>query len=124
VVTLDGKKRDLTTDVLVITDGSGVVATAGIMGGESTMVSDGTRRIFLEGASFDAARTRQGARALRLATDASSRFERGVDPDGTSPARASSTRSMRIRRRRRRSSFRCGDASSAAPWERISRTGK
>ncbi len=86
VVTLDGKRRELTPDVLVITDGSGVVATGGVMGGASTMVTDGTTRVFLEGAAFGAARIRAGARAMRLATDASGRFERGVDPEGTARA--------------------------------------
>jgi phenylalanyl-tRNA synthetase beta chain len=86
IVTLDDKERDLTPDVLMITDGSGVVATGGLMGGASTRVSEGTTRVFLEGASFSAARIRAGARALRLVTDASQRFERGVDPESVPAA--------------------------------------
>jgi phenylalanyl-tRNA synthetase beta chain len=84
--TLDGKDRALTPDVLAITDGSGPVALAGIMGGESTRVTDGTTHILLEGASFHPARVRAGARELKMTTDASSRFERGVDPEGVPAA--------------------------------------
>lgn len=82
LVTLDGKERALTPDVLVITDASGPVALGGLMGGDPTAVSDGTRDILLEGASFSPARVRSGARSLGMATDASARFERGVDPEG------------------------------------------
>jgi phenylalanyl-tRNA synthetase beta chain len=84
--TLDGKDRALTPDVLAITDGSGPVALAGIMGGESTRVTDGTMRVLLEGASFHPARVRAGARELKMTTDASARFERGVDPEGVPAA--------------------------------------
>ena len=80
--TLDGKDRTLRPEVLVITDASGPVALAGIMGGESTRVTDATTRVLLEGASFHPARVRAGARELKLSTDASTRFERGVDPEG------------------------------------------
>ncbi|HMB68163.1 MAG TPA: phenylalanine--tRNA ligase subunit beta [bacterium] len=82
LVTLDGKRRELPAGTLVITDDSGAVATGGIMGGESTMVSDATTEIFLEAASFHPSRVRHGSRGLRLQTDASARFERGVDPAG------------------------------------------
>jgi len=86
LVTLDGVERALNGEVLAITDGAGPVALAGVMGGEPTMVTDGTVNVFLEGASFAAPRVRAGARALRLATDASARFERGVDPAGVPAA--------------------------------------
>jgi phenylalanyl-tRNA synthetase beta chain len=82
ITTLDGKPRELGSETLVIADGSGPIAIAGIMGGQSTMVTESTTNVFLEGASFSAARVRSGARALRLVTDASARFERGVDPEG------------------------------------------
>ncbi|GJM44684.1 MAG: phenylalanine--tRNA ligase beta subunit [Gemmatimonadota bacterium] len=82
LTTLDGKAHELTSDVLLITDGSGPVAAGGVMGGEATMVSEATTRVFLEGASFSPGRIRAGARSLRLTTDASARFERGVDPEG------------------------------------------
>lgn len=86
LVTLDGKRRALPDGTLLITDASGPVATGGIMGGESTMVSETTRAVFLEGASFHPARIRLGSRGLRLATDASARFERGVDPESVPDA--------------------------------------
>ena len=86
LVTLDGRDRELTGDVLVITDGGGPAALAGIMGGNPTAVSDSTRALLLEGASFASARVRIGARALGMATDASARFERGVDPEGVAGA--------------------------------------
>lgn len=79
LTTLDEKERELGPAVLVITDESGPIALAGIMGGDPTAVGPATRRIFLEGAVFGSSRVRQGARALRMATDASHRFERGVD---------------------------------------------
>jgi phenylalanyl-tRNA synthetase beta chain len=80
LTTLDGKPRELTTDILTIADESGPVALAGVMGGESTMVTPETRRVLLEGASFAPALVRGAARSLRLVSDASNRFERGVDP--------------------------------------------
>ncbi|NNE44076.1 MAG: phenylalanine--tRNA ligase subunit beta, partial [Gemmatimonadetes bacterium] len=86
LVTLDGQERDLGDATLVITDGSGPVATAGLMGGEPTMVSDSTTAVFLEGASFHGPRVRAGSRHLKLLTDASARFERGVDPAGVDAA--------------------------------------
>ena len=82
LTTLDGREREVGAGVLLITDGSGPVATAGIMGGEATRVSESTRRVFLEGASFAPAVVRTGARGLKLTTDASARFERSVDPEG------------------------------------------
>jgi len=78
--TLDGHERSLNGDVLLITDASGPVALAGIMGGEGTMITEATTGVLLEGASFSAHRVRSGVRALKHATDASARFERGVDP--------------------------------------------
>jgi phenylalanyl-tRNA synthetase beta chain len=81
LTTLDGKERGLTPDTLLITDASGPVAIAGIMGGEDTMITEATTSVFLEGASFGARRVRSGVRALKLITDASGRFERGVDPE-------------------------------------------
>jgi phenylalanyl-tRNA synthetase beta chain len=86
LITLDGKDRATGPEVLLITDGAGGIAAGGIMGGEATMVSDSTTGIFLEGASFSPVRVRGGARAMRLVTDASARFERGVDPEGVAPA--------------------------------------
>ena len=80
--TLDGVDRALDPEVLVIADASGPVALAGIMGGEPTEVTDATRAVFLESAAFTPAVVRRGARRLGLATEASYRFERRVDPEG------------------------------------------
>ena len=80
LTTLDGKPRELTPEVLVIADRVKPVALAGIMGGAESEVTDGTTTILLECAVFQPARVRRGARALGLATEASKRYERGVDP--------------------------------------------
>ncbi|MGH7501553.1 MAG: phenylalanine--tRNA ligase subunit beta [Longimicrobiales bacterium] len=82
LVTLDGVTRKVTPDVLVITDGTKPVALAGIMGGEASEVRESTRNLLLECALFDPKAIRRGRRQLDLSTDASYRFERGVDPDG------------------------------------------
>ena len=79
LVTLDGQERKLTADTLLITDASGPIALAGVMGGESTEVHDGTVNILLESACFDPATTSLTSRALGLVSEASMRFERGVD---------------------------------------------
>jgi phenylalanyl-tRNA synthetase beta chain len=81
LVTLDGVIRRLSPEILLITDGTRPVALAGIMGGEATEVRETTRNILLECALFDPATIRRGRRVLDMATDASYRFERGVDPD-------------------------------------------
>jgi phenylalanyl-tRNA synthetase beta chain len=86
LTTLDGVARELSPPVLVIADDSGPIALAGIMGGEATMVTETTRRVFLEGASFEAHTVRQGSRHLKFATDASARFERRVDPESVGRA--------------------------------------
>lgn len=80
--TLDGVERALDPEVLVIADANGPVAIAGIMGGEPTEVTDRTRAVFLESASFTGSVVRRGARRLGLHTEASYRFERRVDPEG------------------------------------------
>jgi phenylalanyl-tRNA synthetase beta chain len=86
LVTLDGKERIPEPGTLLITDESGPIATAGILGGAGTAVSESTTAVFLEGASFHPQRVRTGSRALRVSTDASARFERGVDPEGVGAA--------------------------------------
>ncbi|MGH8495095.1 MAG: phenylalanine--tRNA ligase subunit beta, partial [Gammaproteobacteria bacterium] len=78
---LDGRAIALDPDVLVIADGSGAIGMAGIMGGEPTGVSSSTRDVFLESAFFAPAAIAGRARRYGLATDASQRFERGVDPE-------------------------------------------
>lgn len=82
MVTLDGERRRFTPAMLLITDQDGAVAVAGVMGGESAEVREATRDVFLECALFDPRSVRATRRELGLSTDASYRFERGVDPDG------------------------------------------
>jgi phenylalanyl-tRNA synthetase beta chain len=79
--TLDGVDRRLGPEALVIADAERPVALAGVMGGEDSEVGEGTTRLLLECALFDAGLVRKTARPLGLSTDASHRFERGVDPE-------------------------------------------
>jgi phenylalanyl-tRNA synthetase beta chain len=79
---LDGRVVELDEDMLVIADHSGPRALAGIMGGENTGVSEATADVFFEGAFFSPDVISGRARRLGLHTDASLRFERGVDPEG------------------------------------------
>jgi phenylalanyl-tRNA synthetase beta chain len=83
---LDGRAVTLTDDMLVIADASGPVGLAGIMGGGSSAVSDSTDAVFLEAAYFSPDAIIGRARRIGLHTDASLRFERGVDPIGQVPA--------------------------------------
>lgn len=76
---LDGKEVSLTSDVLVIADGSGPLAMAGVMGGENSGVTPSTRDVFLECAFFAPLAIAGRARRYGLHTDASHRYERGVD---------------------------------------------
>jgi phenylalanyl-tRNA synthetase beta chain len=84
--TLDGVERELSTDMLLITDDSGPIALAGVMGGTSTEVSEHTRHILLESANFDFVSIRRTSQHLRLVTEAAQRFGRGLDPQLTVPA--------------------------------------
>lgn len=81
--TLDGAERALDDQMLMICDGEKTVAVAGVMGGLNSEVTDSTTNILLESACFNPVSVRRTARKLNLATDASYRFERGVDPEGT-----------------------------------------
>lgn len=78
--TLDGKVRSLDFEDLLITDDSGPIGIAGVMGGASTEVSDTTKSIILEAAVFDPISIARSARRHKLPSEASKRFERGVDP--------------------------------------------
>lgn len=80
LITLDGLKRSLEPDMLVIADAERPVALAGIMGGLETEISDQTRNVLIESAHFDPISIRRTARRLGLSTEASYRFERGADP--------------------------------------------
>ena len=81
LTTLDGEERDLDSSMLMIADGEGVVALAGIMGGADSEINDGTTDVLLESAHFDALSVRRTARRLGMHTEASHRFERGTDPE-------------------------------------------
>lgn len=84
--TLDGVRRTLSDEMLVIADAVRPVALAGIMGGEETEISSRTTNVLLESAYFHPLSIRRTARALGMATEASYRFERGTDYEA--PARA------------------------------------
>jgi len=86
LVTLDGIDRALEQTDIVIADSSGPIALAGVMGGQSTQVGPETRNVLLETASFDPISVRKAARRLALHSEASHRFERGVDSQGVEAA--------------------------------------
>lgn len=88
---LDENEATLTDEHLVIADDSGAIAVAGIMGGQSTAVTEKTCDVFLESAFFTPSAIRGRARKLGLNTDSSQRFERGVDPEITELALALAT---------------------------------
>ena len=79
LITLDGKERALKSDMLMICDMEGPIAVAGVMGGQNTEIDVNTTDVVLESAYFDPTSIRRTARNLGLNTDASYRFERGVD---------------------------------------------
>jgi phenylalanyl-tRNA synthetase beta chain len=79
--TLDSAVRALDPDDLVITDDRGPIGLAGVMGGASTEISNGTTAVLLEAAYFDPARISRAVRRHRLPSEAAKRFERGVDPE-------------------------------------------
>ncbi|MXZ75641.1 MAG: phenylalanine--tRNA ligase subunit beta [Gemmatimonadetes bacterium] len=79
--TLDDVDRTLDGEVLMIADHETGIGVGGVMGGLDTEITPETDRVFLEGACFDAVRVRRGSKALQLQTDASRRFERGMDPE-------------------------------------------
>lgn len=80
LITLDGKQHELPPGALVIEDGSGLIDLAGIMGGQSSMITDQTERILLQAAVFSPERVRMTSRALGHRTEASGRYEKGVSP--------------------------------------------
>ncbi len=81
--TLDGKEHLLDPDMLMICDGKGPVALAGVMGGQNSEILPTTTRVLLESAYFNPVSIRKTAKRTGIATDASHRFERGVDPAAT-----------------------------------------
>jgi len=80
LTTLDDVTRDLHTDDLLITDGSGPIGLAGVMGGASTEINASTTDVVIEAANFDAMTIARTSRRHKLSSEASRRFERGVDP--------------------------------------------
>ena len=88
ITTLDGLRRALTPEMLVIADADRAVAVAGVMGGMGSEVTQETTTVLLESALFDPLTVRRTARALGLVSESSYRFERGVDPVGVEAASA------------------------------------
>ena len=81
-VTLDQKERVLDPEMLMICDGEKAVAIGGVMGGQNSEIEDNTTRVLLESAYFNPVSIRRTSKRLGLNTDASHRFERGIDPEG------------------------------------------
>ena len=81
LTTLDGEERTLHSDDQVIADATKPMCLAGVFGGDTSGVSESTTRVFLESAYFNPVVTRKMAKRHGLSTDASFRFERGVDPE-------------------------------------------
>ena len=92
--TLDGVERDLDPETLLICDAEGPVALAGVMGGLDSEVTGSTTRVLLESAYFNPRTIRRTGKRLGLSTEASYRFERGVDPDGVIHALERATQLM------------------------------
>ncbi len=86
LVTLDGVERELDPEMLCITDPAKVLGLAGVMGGLNSEVTGATRNILLESAYFTGSGIRRTSRALGLRSEASARFEKGLDPNGNVPA--------------------------------------
>lgn len=80
ITTLDGVERELSQEMLVIADAEKPVAVAGVMGGEYSGIMDDTTTVVFESACFDGASVRTTAKKLGMRTDASSRYEKGLDP--------------------------------------------
>lgn len=95
LVLLDGSKKNLDSDVLVIADSQNPMAAAGIMGGEDTQVGFQTVDVLVESAYFDPCVVRRGTRRLGVISDSSYRFERGVDTEGVKTVLRRALRLMR-----------------------------
>lgn len=85
-ITLDGSERKLTENMLLIKDGKRAVAIAGVMGGLNSEIKDDTQTILIESANFNGDSIRATSKKLVLRTEASSRFEKGIDPNLCSAA--------------------------------------
>ena len=85
-VTLDGQERTLDESVLMICDGKKPVGIAGIMGGENSMITENASAVLLEAACFDGVNIRLSSKKVGLRTDASGKFEKGLDPNNAQSA--------------------------------------
>ena len=85
-VTLDGQERTMDENVLMICDGEKAVGIAGIMGGENSMITDDVKTMLFEAACFDGTNIRLSAKRVGLRTDASGKFEKGLDPNNAEDA--------------------------------------
>ena len=85
-VTLDGQERTLDDSVLMICDGKKPVGIAGIMGGENSMITDNVKTMLFEAACFDGTSIRLSGKKIGLRTDASAKFEKGLDPNNAMEA--------------------------------------
>lgn len=87
LTTLDGKERTLSTEDIVISDGERAIGLAGVMGGLDTEITDSTKNIIIESAIFNSVKVRRTSNAI-LRSEASNRFEKGLDPNRTYMAMA------------------------------------
>lgn len=85
-VTLDGQERQMDESVLMICDGEKSVGIAGIMGGENSMITDDVKTMLFEAACFDGTNIRRSSKKVGLRTDASGKFEKGLDPNNAQAA--------------------------------------
>lgn len=85
-VTLDGQERQMDDSVLMICDGERSVGIAGIMGGENSMITDDVHTMLFEAACFDGTNIRKSSKKVGLRTDASGKFEKGLDPNNAEAA--------------------------------------
>lgn len=85
-VTLDGQERKLDKDILMINDAVGPIGIAGIMGGEDSKITDDVQTLVFESACFDGTNNRLSAKRLGMRTDASGKYEKGLDPNNAYPA--------------------------------------
>ena len=85
-VTLDGQTRKLDHDVLMINDENGPVGIAGIMGGQNSMITDQVKDVLFEAACFDGTNIRLSSKRIGMRTDASAKFEKGLDPENAQAA--------------------------------------
>ena len=85
-VTLDGQERSMDDTVLMICDGEKAVGIAGIMGGENSMITDDIKTLLFEAACFDGTNIRLSSKKIGLRTDASGKFEKGLDPNNAKAA--------------------------------------